>query len=68
MLGQPDVGSPKTRVLIIITIIIINEIKQNRKPAIEAIASGAVEKATIPSRAYKNNFQNDHLVSPAILS
>ena len=50
------------------TIIMINDIRQKRKPAIEATPNGAVEKATIPSMAYKNNFQNDHLVSPAILS
>ena len=50
-LGQPVVGSPNARVLTIITIIMINDTKQNRKPAIEAIANGAVEKATIPSMA-----------------
>ena len=66
-LGQPEVGSPKIKVLMIIKIIMINDIKQNRKPAIEAIAKGAVVKATIPSMAYKNNFQNYHLVSPATL-
>jgi len=35
---------------------------------IDASASGAVENAVIPSRAYLNNFQNDHFVSPATLS
>ena len=55
-------------VLMIIKIIIINEIKQKKIPAIELIANGAVEKATIPSSAYINNFQKDHFVSPATLS
>ena len=50
-LGQPDVGSPNISVFMIITIIIINAIRQNIIPAIELIASGAVEKAVIPSRA-----------------
>ena len=49
-------------------IIIKKDIKQNNKPKIDAMASGAVEKAIIPSSEYKNNFQNDHLVSPATLS
>ena len=42
--------------------------KQNMIPAIELIANGAVENATIPSSAYMNNFQKDHFVSPATLS
>ena len=67
-LGHPDVGSPYTRVLTIIKMIKINDITQKRIPTNEAIASGVVEKATIPSIAYWNNFQNDHLVSPATLS
>ena len=50
-LGQPDVGSPNINVFIIITIIRINAIKQKIIPAIELIASGAVENAIIPSRA-----------------
>ena len=66
-LGQPAVGSPKMIVLAIIMIIIMKEIIQKRIPAIELIAKGAVEKATIPSIAYRNNFQNDHFVSPATL-
>ena len=64
-LGQPAVGSPKMIVLAMIMIIIMKEIIQKRIPAIELIAKGAVEKATIPSIAYRNNFQNDHFVSPA---
>ena len=67
-LGHPVVGSPKARVLIIITNIIMNDTRQKIKPTIEAMANGAVEKATIPSMAYKNSFQNDHLVSPATRS
>ena len=50
-LGQPDVGSPKIIVLIIIAIIKMNAIIQKIIPAIELIASGTVEKAIIPSRA-----------------
>ena len=50
-LGHPDVGSPYIRVLIIINSIMINAIMQNNIPAIELIASGAVENAIIPSRA-----------------
>ena len=34
----------------------------------EAIESGKVEKATIPSIAYLTSPQKDHLVSPATLS
>ena len=55
MLGQPLVGSPITSVFIIIIKIIINTIKQNKIPKIEAIKSGKVENATILSKEYKNN-------------
>ena len=68
ILGQPPVGSPKIKVLTMIIIIIIKEIKQNNIPIIEAIESGTVEKATILSNEYKNNLKNDHLVVPAALS
>ena len=64
-LGQPEVGSPYTRVLIIIKTIIIKAIKQNKIPIKAAIANGVVEKAIIPSIAYLNKRQNDHLVVPA---
>ena len=66
-LGQPLTGSPKTRVLKMITTIIIKAIKQKRMPRNAAMVKGAVVKATIPSIAYLNNFQNDHFVSPATL-
>ena len=68
MLGHPATGSPNANVLIIITSIIINEIIQKSIPTIDAIAKGAVEKATILSSEYPNNFQNDHFVVPATLS
>lgn len=50
-LGHPDVGSPNIRVFIMIIKIIINAMIQKIIPAIELIASGAVEKASIPSNA-----------------
>lgn len=49
--GQPDVGSPIIRVLIMITNIRIKDIRQNIIPIIELIANGVVENAVIPSRA-----------------
>ena len=52
----------------IMTIIMINAIKQNNIPIIELKTRGVVEKATIPSMAYRNNFQNDHFVVPATRS
>ena len=67
-LGQPPTGSPQIKVLQIITIIIINAMKQNRTPKNAAMVNGTVVKATIPSMAYLNNFQKDHFVSPATLS
>ena len=66
--GQPDVGSPYINVLIIINIIASIAITQNTSPNIEENINGVVENAVIPSNAYLNNFQNDHLVSPATLS
>ena len=66
--GQPGVGSPYTNVFTIINIIAKNAIIQNISPNIDDIISGVVENAVIPSKAYLNNFQNDHLVSPATLS
>ena len=66
-LGQPEVGSPKAKVFIIIISINTPEIIQNKKPIIEAIARGAVVNAVIPSKAYFTSFQKDHLVSPAAL-
>ena len=46
----------------------IKDIKQNIIPITALIVKGIVVNETIPSIAYKNNFQNDHLVSPATLS
>ena len=66
--GQPEVGSPYTKVFIIMTNINTKATKQNSKPITEDMINGVVENAVIPSIAYLNNFQNDHLVSPATLS
>ena len=66
--GHPGVGSPYTRVFTIINIIAINATIQNIKPIIDENINGVVENAVIPSNAYLNNFQKDHLVSPATLS
>ena len=66
--GHPAVGSPYTNVFTIIKIIAINATKQNINPTIDENINGVVENAVIPSIAYLNNFQNDHLVSPATLS
>ena len=45
----------------------IKDTIQITNPSIAAIDSGTVVKATIPSIAYKNNFQKDHFDSPATL-
>ena len=66
--GQPAVGSPYTNVFIIINTIAKNAITQNIIPNIDDNISGVVENAVIPSKAYLNNFQKDHFVSPATLS
>ena len=42
--------------------------RKNNIPTIDEIAKGTVEKATILSNEYKNNFQKLHLVVPATLS
>ena len=47
-----------------INTIIRKAITQNRIPTKEAISSGAVEKAVIPSMEYTSSFQKFHLVSP----
>lgn len=65
IVGNPCTFSPKTRVLITIAIIQINETRQLNIPSNEARASGAVENANIPSSEYLNSFQNDHAVVPA---
>ena len=53
---------------IIIKIIKINATTHINIPKKEARASGAVEKAIIPSKEYKNNFQKDHFVFPTARS
>ena len=62
--GQPETGSPKINFLTMINTIIRKAITQNRIPTKEAISSGAVEKAVIPSMEYTSSFQKFHLVSP----
>lgn len=47
-----------------IKIIIRNAITQKNTPMTDASIKGTVEKAVIPSREYKNNFQKFHFVSP----
>ena len=49
---QPDVGLPKINVLIAKKIAKIIDAANVKKPAIEAIANGTSEKATIPSMEY----------------
>ncbi len=49
--GQPLVGSPSTNVLMIITMIKMKEIKQNKRPIKEDKINGVVENAVIPSKA-----------------
>ena len=41
---------------------------QKKIPINAEITNGVVENAKIPSKAYLNNFQKFHLVSPATLS
>ena len=48
--GQPDVGSPKTKVRIIITAIRIKAKIHDRMPPKKAMLSGASEKLTMPSK------------------
>ena len=66
--GHPLVGSPKATFLTIVTIIRTSAKKQNTTPSMDENASGTVENAIMPSRAYKNSFQKDHFVSPFFLS
>ena len=49
--GQPETGSPKIMVLIIINIIVINEPIQKSIPKNAEIVSGIVEKDIIASNA-----------------
>ena len=49
-------------------IIATNATIQNIKPINDDSINGVVENAVIPSNAYLNSFQNDHLVYPATLS
>ena len=62
--GQPDTGSPKISFRTMINMIIKKAMIQNSTPTKEAIRSGAVENAVIPSREYTRSFQKFHLVSP----
>ena len=64
--GQPLTGSPKIRVLTIITIIEIKDIKQNINPKKADITSGFVENASIPSIPYLNNLKILNFDFPAI--
>ena len=66
--GQPEVGSPNTKVRIIINIIITNAKIQDKSPPITAIFSGASEKLTIPSIEYLKRDQKFQDVSPATRS
>lgn len=58
-LGQPLTGSPKMRVLQMMTIMAIKAMRQNTIPKKAARVRGTVEKATIPSIAYLKSCQND---------
>ena len=64
--GQPDTGSPQISARTTTIIKKINEIKHITSPKIEDTYSGVVLYAIKPSSAYLNNFQNDHLVCPAL--
>ena len=66
--GQPEVGSPKTKVRITIRITMIKAKIQDNSPPIKAIFSGASEKLTIPSIEYLNRDQKFQDVSPATRS
>ena len=61
--GQPETGSPKISFLTMINTIIRKAITQNRIPTKEAISSGAVEKAVIPSMEYTSSFQKFNGIS-----
>ena len=66
--GQPEVGSPKTKVRITIRITMIKAKIQDNRPPIKAIFSGASEKLTIPSIEYLKRDQKFQDVSPATRS
>lgn len=70
--GQPDTGSPKINIFIIITIIIIKSSKQKSNPIIVDNTNGNVLNPTIPFITYLNNFKIDvcqsTLISYLILS
>ncbi len=48
--GQPDTGSPKRSVFIIITMSAMKATRHITMPLIEAMESGFVENAKMPSR------------------
>ena len=66
--GYPATGSVQIKVLTTIITIIIKATIQKATPKIDAIASGAVENAKIPSSEYKKSFQKLHVVVPATRS
>ena len=53
------------QVLTIPTISNTSPTNDSNKPKTTGMLKGAVEKATMPSIEYKNNFQNDQAVVPA---
>ena len=68
MLGQPEVGSPKSSARTTTNRMPTKAARQNTTPAPAAITSGAVEKPTMPSMEYLNRPQKFHLVLPATRS
>ena len=56
--GQPEVGSPNTRVRITIKTIIIKAKIQDNSPPIKAMFKGGSEKLTIPPIEYLKRDQN----------
>ena len=68
MAGKPATGSPQISVLMKKYNSSRMDTPQKTTPVMDAIASGAVEKAVMPSMEYRNSFQKFHLVSPATRS
>ena len=67
-LGHPDTGSPNINVFAIITIININEIKQNNKPIFADIVNGFDDVEVMASNEYLISFFIGNLVVPVTLS
>ena len=59
-LGQPDTGSPKANVLTIITIMNINDIKQNNNPIFADSMKVFFDVDVIASSEYEINFFGGH--------